>query len=162
MNARIEPIAQKFFSIDGLSSRELIPYPHDPFHRPSPWTRYDHLSMKDRLDQIDGPEEDKAIFEAFMGTIGSDMGSKIAFVEPLRWFALGGHTVSGMFEIIESYKFGPGGQTGFARSILNEYKGHLKFETVVEKIEETPMGVVASARDSESYKAKHVVCTIPL
>ncbi|CAG9950588.1 unnamed protein product [Clonostachys rosea f. rosea IK726] len=162
VNARIEPIAQKFFSIDGLSSRELIPYPHDPFHRPSPWTRYDHLSMKDRLDQIDGPEEDKAIFEAFMGTIGSDMGSKIAFVEPLRWFALGGHTVSGMFEIIESYKFGPGGQTGFARSILNEYKGHLKFETVVEKIEETPMGVVASACDSESYKAKHVVCTIPL
>ncbi|KAI5457567.1 flavin-containing amine oxidase [Mariannaea sp. PMI_226] len=160
--ARVEPIAQAFFTIDGLTSRELMPYPHEPFSQPSPWTRYDHLSIKDRLDQIDGADEDKAIFETLVGTIGSDKGSEIGFVEPLRWYALGGHSISGMFEIIESYKLGPGGQTLFARSILDEYRGHVKFETVIDKIEQTSRSVNVTAKGGATYRAKHVVCTIPL
>ncbi|KAJ4176745.1 hypothetical protein NW755_014247 [Fusarium falciforme] len=162
LNRRIEPIAKAFFTIDGLTSHDLMPYPHQPFYQPSPWVRYDHLSIKDRLAQIDGSDDDKALFETLVNTIGSDKSSEIAFVEPLRWYALGGHTMAGMFEIIESYKLGPGGQTLFARSILNEYRGHLKFETAIGKIEQEPRGVTITAEDGTTYKAKSVVCTIPL
>ncbi|EWY92132.1 lysyl oxidase-like protein 2/3/4 [Fusarium oxysporum NRRL 32931] len=162
LNDRVEPIAKAFFTIDGLNSHELMPYPHQPFYKSSPWLKYDHLSIQDRLNQIDGPEEDKALFETLVNTIGSDNSSEIAFVEPLRWYALGGHSVAGMFEVIQSYKLGPGGQTLFARSILNEYRGHVKFETVIDKIEQAPRGVTITAKDGAVYRTKSVICTIPL
>ncbi|KAL4910837.1 hypothetical protein BDW74DRAFT_172298 [Aspergillus multicolor] len=164
LNASLERIGNAFFSPDGYTSRDLMPYPHDPFRDPALWTRYDDLSIKDRLDQISavGTEEDKAYFETMMNTIGSAPGTDISFTEPLRWYALGGHTVAGMFEIIETFKLGGGGQTALARGILGEYRGHLRLNTVVERVEQGKKGVEVTAKDGKVFKAKWVVCTIPL
>ena len=60
-----------------------MPYPFELF-REALWTKYDHLSIRARLNQIEGSKEDKIIFETLMGTIGSVPGTDIGFVEPLR------------------------------------------------------------------------------
>ena len=161
MDASLEKIAKDFFTIDGHTSRELMPYPFEPF-REALWTRYDHLSIRTRLDQINGPKKAKDIFEALMGTIGSAPGTDIGFVEPLRWFALGGHTVTGMFEVIETYKLGAGGQTSLARSILGDCRGHIKMNTLVERIDQGQSGVMVTTQDGGQLKAKYVISTIPL
>lgn len=163
MDRSMENIGQAFFSPDGLTSRELMPYPHDPFRAPALWTRYDHLSLKDRMDQLQGfTSQEKEHFEALMTSIGSAPGTDIGFVEPLRWFALGGHTVSGMFEIIETFKLGAGGQTALARSMLNDYRGHVKMQIPVKKIDQSSKGVVVTSSTGRAFEAKYAVCTIPL
>ena len=60
-----------------------MPYPFEPF-REALWTKYDHLSIRACLSQIEGSKEDKDIFETLMGTIGSAPGTNIGFVEVLR------------------------------------------------------------------------------
>ena len=83
--AAVQRAADAFFSIDGLTSRDLMPYPHDPMRQPALWTKYDHLSAKDRLDQLDIPQIEKDLFDGMISSFGSVPGSQCGFTEVLRW-----------------------------------------------------------------------------
>ncbi|RSL46540.1 hypothetical protein CEP54_013801 [Fusarium duplospermum] len=158
----VEKIGSVFFCPDGHTSRELMPYPYEPFREPALWTKYDHLSIKDRLNQIEGPQEDKDLFEVLMSSVGSASGHDVGFVEPLRWYALGGHSVTGMFEIFQTFKLGAGGQTALARGILGDYKGHLRLGTEITKVDQSPHSVTVTTKSGSTIRAKYAICTIPL
>lgn len=161
--AALERVAEKFFAIDGLDSRALMPFPHEPFREPAVWRRYDHLTVKQRLDQIDGLSQfEKDIFESNMATFGSAPGSEIGFAEALRWFALGGHSMAGVFERAGIYKLGNGGMTAFARAILGDFEGDMLFNTVVEEVDQGRNSVSLQTKDGRRIDAKAVVSTIPL
>ncbi|CEJ60173.1 hypothetical protein PMG11_08758 [Penicillium brasilianum] len=162
-SAALDRVAPRFFSIDGLDSRTLMPYPHDPFREPAPWKKYDHLTVKQRLDQLDDLSQfDKDIFESNVATFGSAPGKDIGFTEALRWFALGGHNMATVFELAGIYKLGNGGMTTFARAILRDFKGDLVFNTVVEKVDQGRNGVSLQTKDGRRIEAKAVISTIPL
>lgn len=159
----LERIAQEFFTIDGKSSRELMPYPHNPFSSTASWMKYDHLSVKDRLDNLNGFSSwEKDLFDSNISTFGSAPGKDIAFTEALRWYALGGHSIAGTFELAGIYKIGNGGMTSFARAILSEYKGDLLFQTAVNEVKQHRSVVEIITSLGRSIKAKAVVSTIPL
>ncbi|KAF7554874.1 hypothetical protein G7Z17_g2595 [Cylindrodendrum hubeiense] len=162
VNAAVQRAADAFFSIDGMTSRDLMPYPHEPFRQPAPWVKYDHLSAKDRLDQLDIPQIEKDLFDAMISSFGSVPGSECGFTEVLRWYALGNHTMAGVFELAGIYKLGKGGMTSFARSILSEYRGHLLLNTTIDKFEQKGESVVLSAKDGRQIRARYVISTIPL
>ena len=48
----LEATLSKFFTIDGLTARDLMPWPMDIFREPAPWKRYDRLSLEGRLDAM--------------------------------------------------------------------------------------------------------------
>ncbi|KOC08238.1 putative flavin containing amine oxidase [Aspergillus flavus AF70] len=159
----LERIAQSFFTIDGSSSRELMPYPHDPFKRPALWMKYDHLSVQDRLDSLRGFSSwEKDLFESNTSTFGSAPGKDIAFTEALRWYALGGHNMKGVFELAGVYKIGNGGMTSFARAVLGDYTGHMLLGATVKEVAQTKLGVRITTRLGQEINAKYVVSTIPL
>ncbi|PLB44947.1 amine oxidase [Aspergillus steynii IBT 23096] len=160
----VERIAEKVFSIDGLSSRALMPYPHDSLREPALWKRYDHLSVKDRLDALGDrvPRGERELFESNIGTFGSALCGETGFVDALRWYALGGHTMAGTFERAGMYKLGNGGMTSFAEAILGEYTGDRLFDTAVSEIRHTAKGVEVLTARGERFKAKTIVSTIPL
>lgn len=161
----IQAFADEFFGIDGLSSRELMPNPHEPLREGSLWTKYDHLSVRDRLNQIDAPSSVKDYFETLVNPIGSAPGTDISFVEPLRWYALGGHSIKGMFETTQAYKLGGRGQSLLARNMLSEFRGHIKLQTPVTRIEQTSAtgGATVTTESGHTFHATTaVVCTIPL
>ncbi|KAG2420308.1 hypothetical protein HFD88_005109 [Aspergillus terreus] len=161
--AVVQRVAERFFTIDGLDSRALMPYPHDPLRAPAAWKRYDHLSVKDRLDQIrDVSAREKALFESNVSTFGSAPGKEIGFVEALRWYALGGHSMAGVFEKAGIYKLGGGGMTAFARAILDDYRGDLLFNTTVAEIRHVGDGVAVQTSQGRTLRARAVVSTIPL
>lgn len=161
--AALERVAEKFFLIDGLDSRALMPFPHEPFREPAVWRQYDHLTVKQRLNQLDGLSQfEKDIFESNVATFGSAPGSDIGFTEALRWFALGGHSMAGVFERAGIYKLGNGGMTAFARAILRDFRGDVLFNTVVEKVDQGRNGVLLQTKDGRKIDAKAVVSTIPL
>ncbi|KAE8423587.1 hypothetical protein BDV36DRAFT_306102 [Aspergillus pseudocaelatus] len=139
----LERIAQSFFTVEGRSSRQLMPYPHDLFRRPALWMKYDHWSVKDRLDSLHVFSDwEKDLFESNTNTFGSAPGKDIAFTEALRWYALGGHSMAGVFELAGVYKIGNGGMTSFARA--------------------NKLGVRITTSLGQHIKAKYAVSTIPL
>jgi Monoamine oxidase len=161
--AALERVAQRFFTVDGLDSRSLMPYPHDSLREPALWRKYDHLSVHDRLDQLhDIPPRAKDLFESNINTFGSASGKDIGFVEALRWFALGGHSIAGIFEMAGIYKIGKGGMTSLAGAILDEYTGDQLLNTVVAEIHHVASGVELSTTDFRTLRAKAIISTIPL
>lgn len=162
-NEKCERTATKFVQIDGFDSRSLMPYPHDPLREPALWKRFDHLSVRERLDQmIDVPQEDRDQFESLVNTIGSAPGTAVSFTEFLRWYALGGHSLAGTFELAGIYKLGNGGMTSLALSILDDFHGDVMLHTVVEEICHGVDGVIVKTRSGETITAKTVISTIPL
>lgn len=161
-NATLVAVAEQLFSVDGMTPRELMPFPYDP-SRPQPWMKYDHLSVQDRLDQLDMPKEDLDLFSAHTNSFGSGATSEIAFVEALRWFCLGGYSFPTMYDAAASFKLGNGGMTNLARHILTQYTGDRVLHKTVKSLRETSTSrVVISCTDDTTYNARRVVCTIPL
>ncbi|KAJ4356856.1 uncharacterized protein N0V89_004893 [Didymosphaeria variabile] len=158
-----ERVCAKLFQIDGLSSRELMPFPHDPLRDPAPWKKYDHLSVQDRLDQMkDVSKHEKAVFASLVNSFGSAPPEDTGLVEVLRWYALGGHTMAQTFELAGTYKIGTGGMTNFALSILRDYKGDLSLKTPISQISQDPNVVAITTRAGKQIKAKYLISTIPL
>ncbi|KAM0198539.1 hypothetical protein ACHAPA_008808 [Fusarium lateritium] len=161
-NVTAERVARKVFSIDGYTSHELMPFPHDPT-RLTPWSQYDHLSIQDRLDSItDESEEDKAYFQGLTNPFGTSPSDKIGFTEALRWYSLGGHSMQQLFELTALYKLGSGGMTSFAKAIFEDYSGAALFSTEVTKISQGPNKAIVTTKDGRSLSAGHIICTIPL
>jgi lysyl oxidase-like protein 2/3/4 len=159
----LDRVAQAFFTVDGYDSRALMPYPHEPFREPALWRKYDHWSVKDRLDCLDGfSQREKDLFESNASTFGSAPGKNTGFTEALRWYALGGHNMARVFELAGIYKIGKGGMTSFARSILGDYTGDILFGTAVIEINHAACGVTVVTSHGGYLKAKTVVSTIPL
>jgi lysyl oxidase-like protein 2/3/4 len=160
---KLEEIAQQVFTIDGLDSRTLMPFPHDSLREPALWKKYDHLTVRDRLDQITGfTKREKGLFESNTNTFGSAPASEIGFVEALRWFALGGHSMAGVFELAGVFKLGKGGMTAFARNMFAEFRGDSIFGGVVKEVKQVAGGVEIRMADGSMKRAKVVVSTIPL
>lgn len=161
--ATMENIAAEFFRIDGWDSQRLMPYPHDPFREPAPWKKYDNLTVRQRLDQLhDIPERDKDIFESHINTLGSSPGSHTGFIEFLRWFALGGYSFSGTFELAGAYKLGNGGMTSLATSILRDARTDILLECAVAEICQDRSGANLKATDGRIIRTKFVISTVPL
>jgi lysyl oxidase-like protein 2/3/4 len=159
----IERVAQAFFNVDGHDSHALMPYPHDPLREPALWKQYDHWSVKDRLDRLEGfSQREKDLFESNASTFGSAPGKNTGFTEALRWYALGGYNMARMFELVGIYKIGKGGMTSFATAILGDYTGDSLFETSVKEITHVASGVRVLTSHGEYLKAKTIVSTIPL
>lgn len=160
---QLNNIAARFFQIDGHDSRTLMPYPHDPLRQPAPWRDYDHMTIKQRLDQLtDIPQSDRDYFETYTNTMGGAPGEGTAFVEFLRWYALSGHTMTLFLECVGIYKLGKGGMTSFANAILNDYSGDRIFNTVVSSIQERDSAVDLIMSDGRQIRAKAAISTILL
>lgn len=160
----LERVAEVFFNIDGLNSRALMPYPHDPLREPAMWKRYDHLTVQDRLDQLPDKisQRHRELFQSNISTFGSALGKDMGFVEALRWYALGGHSMARVFEMAGIYKIGHGGMTAFSRAILGDYNGDRLFNTTVRQINHIGSNKVVINTSNGEVKAKAVVSTIPL
>ena len=157
-----QAVAEKFFEIDGLTSRDLMPFPHDPFREPAPWKKYDHLTIRQRLDQMDVPSYDKDLFESVTNSFGSAPGSDTGFVEALRWYALGGHTLAGVFELAGIYKIGKGGMTSLARAILKDSHCDVLLSTTISEIAQTSSGTTVNSKNGKRFTSKYIISTIPL
>ncbi|CAD0109579.1 unnamed protein product [Aureobasidium uvarum] len=160
-NPRIAKVADMVFGIDGLSPRQVMPYPHEP-SRPQPWHRYDFMSVQDRLDQLEIPQEEKDQFVCHTNSFGSSTARDIAWTDALRWYALGGYSLSTMYDAAACFKLGNGGTTNLARHILEEFNGDRVLNKVVSSMKEDNGKVTVSCADRSSYRARRVVCTIPL
>lgn len=168
-HADFDALAQAFFNIDDHTSRSLMPLPHDPFREPAPWKQYDHLSVKDRIEQMRTTSkfsnQDVDIFEGITNGSGLTGAEKRGFPEFLFFWALGGHSMAGITEANGVWKIGKGGMTEFARRMLADFRGDVIFDAQVASIRQNSgecERVRLGLKDRRSVDAGRVISTIPL
>lgn len=159
----IETSLADFFTIDGLTARQLMPWPMDVFREPAPWKCYDHLSLRDRLDAMPSlSTEARSLIELnYTANSGTD-AANTAFTGALRWYALGGYTFAGTTAVAGTYKIGNGGMTSLANKMLRETNCDCSFGTEVIGITQDADEVTVQTEDGHLLMAGHIVCTIPL
>ncbi|PWY85792.1 monoamine oxidase maoN [Aspergillus sclerotioniger CBS 115572] len=155
-----------FCNVDDSYGRRLLPYPHEPHHNPD--VRYwESISAAQRLDQIRHLLDDVQIttLQAFLVAISGNTMKETGFFDILRWWALSGYTVLGLYEYTETYKIAAG-QSDFARCFFEEAlsTGNLRFsfQTAVTGIHDQAGRVTVTCASGQKWLAKRLVCTIPL
>ncbi|KAI5363366.1 putative amine oxidase, FAD/NAD(P)-binding domain superfamily [Septoria linicola] len=127
---QVKQLETEFFTINGMSAQQLMPYPEDLFKEPAqPWKEYDGLSVEDRLAQMDIRLDDKDFLQAHLGSISSAPASAVAFTAALEIYALSGYSMASMRTASGTFKFGHGGMTNLARKILDGFSGDRIFDT---------------------------------
>lgn len=148
--------------VDGKLGKKVIPYPHNPHHNPSAKS-WESLTLAQRLSDIQSlvTAPELSILKARLSSITGGNFEKASFFDILRWWALGGYTMDGLYETGDDYKLRKG-QSHFARCFFDEAldTGRLSYQfgSVVESVADEGDGVVVNGK----WRAKRVVCTIPL
>lgn len=148
--------------VDGKLGREIMPRPHDPHNNPDAKT-WEQLSVAQRLDQVKGElsDDEIAVIQARLSSVCGTSMDKAGFFDVLRWWALGGYTMDGVYETGDEFKL-PTGQSSFARCFFDEAleTGSLdySFNTPVSKIQDEGESVIVNG----TWRAKRLICTLPL
>lgn len=149
-------------NVDGKSGRKIIPYPHNPHHNPEA-KYWEEMTVAQRLEQIqsDLTDDEISLLQSSLSSIcGTDM-DKAGLFDVLRWWALGGYTMDGLYETGDQFKI-PSGQSNFARCFFEEalstHNLSYSFNTTVMSIQDRGNSVVVN----RAWLAKRLICTIPL
>jgi monoamine oxidase len=167
-DATVESAFKKFINVDGEFGRSVIPYPHDIEFNMAGVHEYDHMSMADRMAQVAShltPLE-KNMFEGFLAITHGAKWEEASFFELLRWWALMNYNYPDFMAIGLTYKLRDG-QSALARRIFDEAAatGRLdySFSTPVKDVVDHGDSVEVTARNGvEVFKARRLVCTVPL
>lgn len=163
----MERAIKRFVNVDGEYGKRLIPFPqHDPHHNPEVF-KYDQMSFADRFREIEddlSPTE-RANFEGFLSITSGGSMEDSSFFEFIRWWALNNWNINNFFELCLTYKF-KSGQSSFARKFFVEaaasQKLSWKFDCLIAMIEDIGSCVLVTNREGQKYKARRVICTVPL
>lgn len=149
-------------NVDGKMGREIIPFPHDAHHNPKA-RQWEAMSVAQRLEQIkpDLTDDEALILQARLSSIyGADM-DKAGLLDVIRWWALGGYTMDGLYETGDEFKI-PTGQSSFARCFFDEALQTrnlaYSFNTPVSSVEDQGSQVVVNG----TWAARRLISTIPL
>jgi hypothetical protein len=109
--------------------------------------------------------EEVSILEAQLVQMGGNTLDKIGLVGVLRWWVLGGHTPTGLNGIALHTRL-RSGNSELHRRIFDHAKssGNLSygFKMPVRRIEDSGGIVTVTTRDGKKWKARSVICTVPL
>ncbi|KAF7558187.1 hypothetical protein G7Z17_g124 [Cylindrodendrum hubeiense] len=156
-----------FCNVDGNNLRQSWKYTFGTNQSPEFMAKWDKFSCKDRLDQIRDQltAEEATILEAQLVQMGGNSIDKMGLLDALRWFALGSHTGTGLNEIALHTRL-RSGNSELHRRIFGHAlsSGNLSysFKTPVQRIEDKGGIVTVTARDGQKWKAKSIICTVPL
>ncbi|KAF2651157.1 flavin-containing amine oxidase [Lophiostoma macrostomum CBS 122681] len=156
-----------FCDIDGQSGKSLMPYPFDGMRNKDALSAIDGLSCADRLKQIErqlSPEE-VDVLKAILLQMGGGPIEEMGFLDAIRWYALGNFIPTGLNDI-GLYTRLKSGQSELARRIFDHAVSTKKlayaFSQPVKSLKESSGIVTVTTRTGSAWKARRVICTVPL
>lgn len=156
-----------YSDVDGVQGRNIIPLPHSPLVNYELVSKFDQLSMKDRLDQIaETLKVDDEVYQMFLSLLSMNMQGDLnegGFIDHLRWWALGDYDMELMFDKLGRYKIKEG-TTALARAILNDCRDvKLLFSTWISSIDRTNSEQIKiQTSDGRLIRGRTVLITAPL
>lgn len=130
-------------------------------------TQWDNISCQERVDQLADKltGEEKTALEAQLYQMGGNSLDKMSLLDALRWWSLGSHTPTGLNDIALHTRL-KSGQSELHRRIFDHSvsTGNLSysFGCAVKKVEDKDGLVRVHMRDGQIFKAKAIICTLPL
>jgi len=140
-------------------SQELLERPHDPFFRDI--SAVDHLSVRDRLEELDLDEEGWDLNEALWAGLCSAYVHETGLIAALRWHALAGWSAERMLSCSSRYKIA-GGTRSLVEAIATDGGFAIRFGAPVAAVEAEPDRVAVRLAEGETLAARAVVVTVPL
>ena len=158
---------ENYSNVDGVHGRSVIPLPHAPFAADEAVRKYDQLSMKDRLDQLVKShginEEMYQILSSFLCmNVQGDIATG-GFIDHLRWWALGDHEMTLLFDKLGRYKIKEG-TTALARAMLNDCRNvTLLLSTPIVSLDRTSgNSVLIRTQSGQLVTGRSVIVTVPM
>ena len=142
-------------------SRELLPLPHNPLSPANDIARFDAMTIRERLDELDLADDERAILTAEVEGLASGFVDDAGALSVLRWHALSGHTLEGTQDTTGVYTIAEG-TIAFLQPILDAAACETRLSTPVAAIEQDGDRVVVTTRAGEALPARAVVVTAPL
>ena len=153
--------------MDGDDLKHSWKYAFATDQSPELMAKWDKLSCADRIDQIRDQlsAEELSVLEAQLLQMGGSSLEKTGLLDALRWWSLGSHTPTGLNDIALHTRL-RSGQSELHRRIFDHTvtTGNLsyRFKTAIQRVEDSGDVVTVTGRDGQSWKARSVICTIPL
>ncbi|GME48596.1 hypothetical protein GTA08_BOTSDO12869 [Neofusicoccum parvum] len=156
-----------FCNVDGTALQETIPYPFDSMRKFNAMAKWDKLSCKDRMQQIEDqltPEE-RGLLEAIVLQMGGGPLEDLGFLDAMRWWALGGWKPTGLNDIGLRTRLGSG-QSTLARRLFDHARStgrmSYSFSTPIASVVDNGRTTEVTSRNGKTWRGRSVVCTIPL
>lgn len=157
---------RKFCNVDGNYGQTILSQPHSATQNPLA-LKYDSMSIAERVAEIKDtltPNELTAI-QAFCGVCCGTTLDNASFYELLHWWALLGYSWKGAVDYMMQYKF-KGGQSSFSIEFWKEALASSNlsyvFGCAVAGVKDSGFSVEVAGRNGVTYKAKRLVCTVPV
>ena len=141
--------------------REALPNPHDPLLAAAELSRFDRLTIAQRLDELELDEEERAVLEAELESLAHAPLEEAGAVSVLRWHALSGYSLA-----LTQYTGGrvtlAGGTWALLRAIAAAAPVETLLETPVAAVRARGAGVEVETTSGASYAAAAVVVAVPV
>lgn len=153
--------------MDGVQATAAMPYPFDSMQNREATAYLDKISCQERLNQIRErlTHEEISMLEAILLQMGGGPLDRMGLLDAVRWWALGSWTGTGLNDIALKYRL-KNGQSSLARKIFDHARstGNLSysFSSPVQHVADRDGLVTAATRLGKSFKARKVICTVPL
>ena len=142
-------------------SEAIYPRPFEPFHAMQAVEKYDALSVRDRLDEIELSPDMRDIMDGFWATCSHNRNTAGGFTEMVRWYALAGNDFQRLNDSIARFKFKTG-TIALINAMLEDAKPEVVLSTPVEKIAQNATGVVVTTDEGQTLSAQRVIVTAPI
>ncbi len=156
-----DAIAQRGWDrfVDGV--REALPQPHAPLTAIDRLSRFDRLSIAQRLDQLELSDEERAVLTAELESLAHAPVSDAGAVAVLRWHALSGYSLRLTQETGGQVTI-DGGTGALLRAIAGAAPFACRLSTPVAAVTARGDHVEVHPRQGEGVFARAVVIAVPL
>ncbi|KAB0486651.1 Monoamine oxidase [Pseudomonas reinekei] len=151
----------EFCNIDGQGGRTIFPRPYEPFLNREKVNELDKLSLLDRLNQVKLDDEAKALVNVMVAQNCNNAPETGSFLDQLHWYANCDYDLGMLFDRCGRFKIAEG-MTGLAHAILGDSDADVLMSTPVTRVQQNAQGAVVTTGDSKQFKAKAVICAVPM
>jgi len=164
----VEPDTEEMMGIlDAINtameeSRQVWNRPYDSAFTWDEIVKRDHMSMVDRMDQMDLTPLQRIALDSLFGFGGGGEANTISYNEWMRLWALGNWNYQGFAEAVGRYKM-KGGTAALVKAIVDDGGYEVRMGSPVKRIEShKDHALVTTAYDDKQISAAYVVCALPV
>jgi monoamine oxidase len=137
-----------------------FPRPFEPFVSGN-WREMDTKSVKDRLDDMKLPADQRALLSGILQTSCSGPLGQASLAEMLRWYALSGNDFLRLLDATARFKFSKG-TASLIDAMIDDGRPTVKLAAPVTTVVQQAQGVRVTTEDGKTYQARSVIVTVPM
>jgi monoamine oxidase len=157
LRAREKALLERVFE----PSRTVLPRPYTPLSTGDVIARFDQMTIRDRLDELDLCPDDDAYLSGLFGLESSNSPERGSFLSLMRWWAPAGHTYDAFEEAVFGYKMA-NGIISLLTAIITDGGADIRVGTPVSRVESRDSNVFVTTADGSTVTAGAAVVATPV